>query len=254
MSVMGSLALAAAALGIAQNPAAPRPAVASSTTNVAHPMIPAPSIVVPIVPSTTTTTAPPPTTTTTTTAAPAAGATAQTATAEATQMLVYDPYTVTGALAATVVVTQQLAGKDCVSNGAAGQASYRCFTTSQPVYIYDPCYPAPGATTGPVVCPTAGPGPDVVEVSMGSLPPVTTAGPAQRLWAFELANGQICTLVAAAWGGLGPFACAHTAAPPGPLADCHAPVEQAPTWSAACQTQATTAAPFATYPVEKAWT
>lgn len=253
-SVMGSLALAAAALGIAQSPAAHHPVAAASTaTSTAHPMIPAPSLVPPT--ATTTTTAPPPTTTTTT--APAVAATAEASTAQATQVLVYDPYTATGALAPTVVVTQQRTAKACVSNGVAGQGSYRCFTTPQPTAqqsdIYDPCFPAPGATAGPVVCPTGGPGPSAVEVSVGTLPPVTTVGPATRPWALELANGQMCTLVNAAWGGLGPFACEH-AAQPGPIADCHVPVEQTPTWTVACQTNGTTAAPFETYPVTTAWT
>jgi hypothetical protein len=87
-------------------------------------------------------------------------------------------------------------------------------------------------------------------LTVSSLPAQPGGAPASRPWAVRLAGGQICVLVDAAWGGLGPFGCQ----PPGPLADCHMPAEGSPWWTVACQGQETESSPFADYRVETVWT
>jgi hypothetical protein len=69
---------------------------------------------------------------------------------------------------------------------------------------------------------------------------------------MELADGQVCVLVAAAWSGLGPFAC-PTPTTGGSLADCHAPAYDPDGWSAACQAAETSASTFRTVQVVKVW-
>jgi hypothetical protein len=68
---------------------------------------------------------------------------------------------------------------------------------------------------------------------------------------MQLSNGEVCVLIDAAWGGLGPFSCqSMTSSPP---ADCHVPMQAAPWWTAACQSQETNTSPFTTYRVDTVW-
>jgi hypothetical protein len=168
----------------------------------------------------------------------------------ATQPIIYDPFTATGAIKPSLRVISTQPIKTCEAEGVAGEASFRCFTASE---IYDPCFARPGATSGPLLCPSDPAGDQVVELTGLSLP---TPAPHQgisdtRPWAIQLADGQVCILVNAAWGGLGPFGCGST--PPGPVADCHAPVSGSPLWTAACQDQENATSPFTTDRVDTVW-
>ncbi|MGH9054968.1 MAG: hypothetical protein ACRDYY_03765 [Acidimicrobiales bacterium] len=144
-------------------------------------------------------------------------------------------------------MTKTVSG-NCTGAGVAGNSSYRCFAGSD---IYDPCFARPGATSGPLVCPANPAAPDVVEFNTGSLPAALSGALQQRPWAIQLANGQVCIQVNAAWGGLGPFG--SQPAPPGPLADCHVPDQAIPWWTAACQEQLKDSSPFIAYRVVTAW-
>ena len=53
----------------------------------------------------------------------------------------------------------------CSTTTVAGSSSYRCFSGSG---IYDPCFAKPGATSGPVICPTNPAGANVVQLNTGS--------------------------------------------------------------------------------------
>ena len=172
-------------------------------------------------------------------------------TAAGTQEVGFDPYSAQGVLLPGMQVTSKVAGT-CISPGVAGATSYRCFAQPQAA-IYDPCFAPPRATSGPLECFADPSAPDAVEFDTGQLPAAPEGAPATRPWAMELANGQVCVLVAAAWGGLGPFAC-PTAAATGPVADCHVPQQAAPWWSAACQSQQEDSSPFGAHRVEKVWT
>jgi hypothetical protein len=248
-----ALAVGAAALGATQGPAGKPAAAGSRSTMVTSPSAgttATATTATTVGPATTTTTSAPPSSAATTTPAtlqgpPAAGS--------GTEVLTYDPYTATGALAPTVVVTERLTATHCYLAGVA-PSSYRCFTfASSPPgtgNIYDPCFAAPGRSSGPVVCPIGVPGSRVAELNVSTMSQ-TTLPRIRRPWAVELSNGQVCTKIDAAWSGLGPYGCQPT--PPGPLADCHTPVEATPTWSIACQTKLTPSVPFTTYPVSKVW-
>lgn len=165
-----------------------------------------------------------------------------------TGVVIYNPFTAQGIVAPTLHVTKDVSGT-CVGSGVAGNSSYRCFAQSG---IYDPCFAKPGARSGPLLCVRNPVSLDVVQFSVASLPAATGGAPGQRLWAMELSNGQVCVLVSAAWGGLGPFDC--SAATPGPLADCHVPEQATRWWSAACQQQNSDASPFTTYRLRRVWT
>jgi hypothetical protein len=87
--------------------------------------------------------------------------------------------------------------------------------------------------------------------------PATTKTP----WAMQLSDGEICSLVNAAWSGLGPFGCSSstgtggtggTGAATGP-ADCRQPLASPTQWTAECQDQLTQASPFGVQPVAKIW-
>ncbi|HXZ62626.1 MAG TPA: hypothetical protein VEG62_07785, partial [Acidimicrobiales bacterium] len=141
-----------------------------------------------------------PTTTTTRTTSPSS-----TSTTTGTQEVAYDPYTAQGTANPTLQVTQTVSGT-CVGAGVAGATSYRCF--AQPDNeVYDPCFAPPHATQGPLLCVPAPNVTDVVQFDVGALPAPPSGAPASRVWAMQLANGQVCVLVDAAWSGLGPFAC-----------------------------------------------
>jgi hypothetical protein len=167
-----------------------------------------------------------------------------------TRQVTYEPFTAQGEIDPTLRVTETVDGT-CVAAGVAGNSSYRCF--AQPSGgIYDPCFAPPVATSDPLLCPSANPAsPDVVQFDVGSLPSALQGAPEDRPWAMQLSNGQVCVLVDAAWGGLGPFGC--QSATPDPLADCHVPLQAAPWWTTACQSQENNASPFATYQVDTVW-
>ncbi|HUC04102.1 MAG TPA: hypothetical protein VL961_01805 [Acidimicrobiales bacterium] len=171
----------------------------------------------------------------TSTAAPVSG----------TQVKGYDPFTSSGLLEPGLVVT---ATRDatCQPAGVAGNSSYRCFAQNS---IYDPCFAPGGATSGPVYCPVSPVRDAVVELTVGPLPGPLAGAPLYRAWAFELRGGQVCELVNAAWGGLGPFSCQS----PGSEADCHSPVQSSPWWSAECQPQEGEASSFSEYQVDTVW-
>jgi hypothetical protein len=181
--------------------------------------------------------------------APPTGATPPTTeTSVPTQQIAYEAFTAQGTIKSSLRVTKTVSG-DCQSDGVAGNSSFRCFSTQS--IIYDPCFAPPGATSGPLVCPTNPATADVIEFSTGSLPAPLSGTPQQRPWAIQLADGQVCIQINAAWGGLGPFGCQTS--PAGPLADCHVPSPGTPWWTAECQTQLTASSPYTIYRVVNAW-
>ncbi len=172
-------------------------------------------------------------------------------TGRGTQEVAFDPYTAQGTVRATLQVTQTVSGT-CVSPGVAGATSYRCF--AQPdSSIYDPCFAPAHATKGPLTCVAAPTDIDAVAFDVGALPTAPAGVPATRPWAMRLVNGQVCVLVNAAWGGLGPFACPTPAAADS-VADCHVPQQATPWWSAACQAQQSASSPFTALDVDTVWT
>jgi hypothetical protein len=68
---------------------------------------------------------------------------------------------------------------------------------------------------------------------------------------MQLSNGDVCSFVAAAWGGLGPYEC-ELEAPKLP-ADCRYPVQGVPYWTAKCQDEKTDASPFDNWAVVRVW-
>jgi hypothetical protein len=169
-------------------------------------------------------------------------------TSPGTQVITYEPFNAQGAIQGGLHVTKVLEGS-CTSAGVAGNMSYRCFSGSG---IYDPCFARSGATSGPVVCSANPTIPDLVQLNTGSLPPPPSGAPSRGYpWAIQLADGQVCVVVDAAWGGLGPFGCQSS--PRGPLVDCHFPKQATPWWTAACQEQLSTSNPFTSYKVISAW-
>ncbi len=164
-----------------------------------------------------------------------------------TRQVTYEPFSAQGAIAPTLRVTATVSGH-CVAAGVAGNSSYRCFAGNG---IYDPCFARVGATSGPLLCTSNPAGPQVVQFDVGILPGPLSGAPENRPWAMRISNGQICVLINAAWGELGPFQCQP--APPGPLADCHVPEQAVPWWTAACQDQTSDSSPFTTYEVDTAW-
>lgn len=167
-----------------------------------------------------------------------------------TRQLTYEPFSAQGTIDPPLRVTKTVNG-NCVAAGVAGNSSYRCFA-QPPAGIFDPCFASPGTTSGPLLCPSANPAsPDVVQFDVGSLPSALPGVPEERPWAMQLSNGEVCVLIDAAWGGLGPFSCqSMTSSPP---ADCHVPMQAAPWWTAACQSQETNTSPFTTYRVATVW-
>lgn len=158
----------------------------------------------------------------------------------------YDPFTASGAVDPSLTVTATHPGS-CVGMGVAGPGSYRCLI--QNGGVLDPCFAKAGATGGTLVCPSASDLTSVVELTVDSLPTTPANTPAQ-VWRMQLANGQLCTKINAAWGGLGPFQCLPTG---GQLADCHTPVTGTPWWSASCQAALTDTSPFADQRVVRVW-
>jgi len=174
-----------------------------------------------------------------------------TTTAAGTQEVRFAPYGAQGALLPTERVTLRVAGT-CVAPGVAGTSSYRCFAQPHST-IYDPCFAPPRATSGPLECVADPSAPEAVEFDTGPLPAAPAGAPVTRPWAVQLPNGQICILVAAAWDGLGPFAC-PTPGAVNSVADCHVPDQATPWWSTACQAQENTTSPYGAVRVVKVWT
>jgi len=164
-----------------------------------------------------------------------------------TLQVFYDPYSPGGAVLPTLRVTTTVSGS-CQASGVAGNSSFRCFAGNA---IYDPCFAPRGATSGPLLCPLNPVKPDMVRLDTGALPTPLSGAPADRPWALELSNGQVCMLVNAAWGGLGPFQCPATT--PGPLVDCHSPQSGSRWWTAACQDHLSNSSPFAKQRVTTIW-
>jgi hypothetical protein len=116
---------------------------------------------------------------------------------------------------------------------------------------YDPCFAAPRATTGPLLCVPYPTDTDVTEFTVHALP-ATSHTPPNRIWAMQLQNGEVCILVRATWHGNGPFAC-PTPSATSPVADCHTPEHTAEGWTAACQASQEESSPFAAVPVTNVW-
>jgi hypothetical protein len=100
------------------------------------------------------------------------------------------------------------------------------------------------ATSSPLAATAITPSPDV----LGASAPRPGTSRAIEPWAVQLADGQVCQLVEAAWAGLGPYSCRGLAAgngqPDGPgarAADCHVPDSAQPRWTALCQVNETPA-------------
>ena len=164
-----------------------------------------------------------------------------------TQQITYQPFS-GNAIDPSLHVTQRLAGT-CIGPASGLRNGFRCFADGGA--IYDPCFAGPNGTADPLVCPNDPIGPDVVELTARSVtsdPPPAVANP----WEIELSSGQLCRLVAAAWGTGGPYSCDKTGVAQ-PVADCHVPVTAQPWWTTECQEQLTDASPFAARTVVKVW-
>ncbi|MGH9017843.1 MAG: hypothetical protein ACRDY1_08875, partial [Acidimicrobiales bacterium] len=191
-----------------------------------------------------------PTSTSTPSTPTSTGSTTTTIPVGATSGRVYTPFTVAGAVNPSLHITSTLPAQTCEAGGVAGNSSYRCFSGNG---IYDPCFAPRNATTGPLLCSTDPASDDVVELTTSSaLPSALPTAPDYRNWAIELAGGQVCVQVNAAWGDLGPFSCAQSTTP-GPVADCHTPVLGPSGWTAACQNTESETSPFITTTVDIVW-
>jgi hypothetical protein len=169
--------------------------------------------------------------------------------ATSTVVAAYHPLTSLGSLSSSLHVSARAEGH-CSGGGVAGRASYRCLTASS--RIEDPCFAA--TPSGPFYCPVDVVGPNVVEISVRAPAAVTTIEAAHLLWAVELANGQVCIAVNAAWGGLGPLTCSRTRrARPGPLADCRLPVPGSRWWTDSCQAAMSPHVAFKPYRAVEVW-
>ncbi len=128
--------------------------------------------------------------------------------ADATRVVTFDPFTASGSLAFPLHASGSATGT-CIDAGVAGGASYRCFASS-PGGIFDPCFAGPRGPSEPLACVTSPKDPNVVMLRATSIQDLVPVPPPPRPWAIELASGTVCTLVNAAWDGLGPFGCQPT--------------------------------------------
>lgn len=167
-----------------------------------------------------------------------------------TRQITYEPFTATG-IEPSLHVTSHVSGT-CIryGGGAAGRFYFRCFATSGG--IYDPCFAGPTSTSAPLVCPTSPTSVDVVAFTVTAITSDEPPSPSLTPWAMQLSGGQVCRLVSAAWGGLGPYACQPPLTPQS-VADCHVPTASPPSWTAACQAQEQDASPFASKQVMAVW-
>jgi hypothetical protein len=173
--------------------------------------------------------------------------------APGSHVTMFDPYAANGTPSPSIHVAQTLGGT-CVNPGVAGATSYRCFAQPSST-VYDPCFAPPHATSGPLLCVADPAQPEAVSFDVGALPARATSAPATQAWAMELATGQTCILVSAAWeAGVGPFACPTPSTSPPSEADCHAPRQSATRSTAQCQTSESSSSPFRTVQVVTIWT
>ena len=165
-----------------------------------------------------------------------------------TQDVTYQPFTATGAIDPAMHVTSTVTGT-CLTDEAG--RSYRCFDSGAAAGVYDPCFAGPHGTAAPIVCPGNPATGDVVEFTATSVtgPPLATTS---RPWAMQLAGGQVCVFVSAAWGGLGPYGC-QFGKPSVTPADCRQPQSAVPWWTTSCQDDMTAASPFTSVRVTKVW-
>jgi hypothetical protein len=164
-----------------------------------------------------------------------------------TRELTFEPFSAEGASSPALRVSKTVSGH-CIAAGVAGNSSYRCFAGNE---IYDPCFARRGVSKGPLLCTSNPAGSGVVRFDVGTLLRTPREGSQESPWAIQISNGQVCVLVDAAWGGLGPFGCQPAAA--GTLADCHMPEKASPWWTTACQAQTTDSSPFSRYRVTAVW-
>ncbi len=164
-----------------------------------------------------------------------------------TTTVIYNPFSPTG-LTPGVHVTAQAAGT-CLQEPAPVELRdyYRCFTTATSKtpggsFVLDPCFSGPRGTShvpAEMICPTDPATGHVVRLAATSVvpgPDTHPSGPrpqpapagAVAPWAFELADGQVCQLVDAAWGGLGPYSC--EGGMPNAKAKGPGPAPSAPAW------------------------
>lgn len=168
---------------------------------------------------------------------------------KSTTVVSYDPFSATGSLATDLRVRQRFQGR-CSGGGVAGGTTYRCLTTTS--QIIDPCFAV--HSRGPFFCPTDPLVPAVDEITVHTAADVTPIEPSRMVWAVELMDGQICTRVNAAWGGLGPFSCRHSVkSAPREVADCRVPVRAVPWWSVSCQHSMNGVSPFRGYEAKMVW-
>ena len=181
---------------------------------------------------------------------PTPGSTSTTSVTSGTQQITYDPFTTAG-MNPSLHVTSQVTGT-CIryGRGTTGNVYFRCFATNGG--IHDPCFAGPRDTNAPLVCPTSPTSNDVVALTVTAVTSDEPPSPSVIPWAMQLATGQVCLFVSAAWGGLGPYGC-----DPGPspqsVADCHTPESSRPWWTAGCQDQGTDASPFTSRDVVTVW-
>jgi hypothetical protein len=171
-----------------------------------------------------------------------------------TEQITYQPFDGSGLDPSLHLAARQSGECFTYGGGADGRYLYRCGTMQ-------PCFAGPDGTSAPLVCPI-GADPlsgtvilwQATSVDATGFVPATTRTP----WAMQLSDGVICSLVDAAWSGLGPFGCSTTTgtggtgAASGP-ADCRQPVPSATLWTAGCQDHLTEASPFTPTTVVKVW-
>jgi hypothetical protein len=203
-----------------------------------------------------------------------------------TSTVIYHPFT-GQALNRGVHVVARLSGT-CLENPSPVELRlyYRCFTTptkgaGNRSFVFDPCFARPGGSRhlpSQYICPEDPATGEVitlratsVRVAAGGRPPSGGEGrpqPSPAPWAIQLLDGQVCELVAAAWGGLGPYGCQDNLPPAGHavgagpgagvgagtrVADCHRPDSARAYWTVACQVEETGASPFRPTSVVRAW-
>ena len=188
------------------------------------------------------------TSTTATVAAPTTTTTAANTSAAGggTRQVTYEPFTAQGTIDPSLRVTA-VVDATCVYGGLAGTSSYRCLAHSS---VRDPCYARPGATSGPLVCPSDLATREVVELTVASLPGLTADAPKQWPWAIQLSNGQVCRLAAVGGNGLEPFRCQGASPHP---AGCLLPERGTPWWTADCQDQPSDSSPYSNHRIDTAW-
>jgi hypothetical protein len=218
----------------------------SGTTRPSHrptPHTPLPTTLTTTCCTTTTQPKPPSTTSTTTVTSTVPPTTAAVA---RTEQITYQAF-----VGSEVNPSLRVVGRDSgecfrLGGGADGRFYYRC-------PAIQPCFAGPLGTSAPLVCP-AGQDPttgDVILWTATSLGPSSPPATSKRPWAMQLSNGVVCSLVPAAWGGLGPFQCDVVGSKT--PADCRIPVQAVPYWTAKCQDEITDASPFSNWTVARVW-